>query len=65
MWISTFDIGAALLCTKITFYVYVIPLSPNSDQHQLSPNNLNMLPKEMVTRVNKMITVIKLSQIIL
>ena len=34
----------------------VNPLSPNSDQHQFSPNNIHMLPKEMVMRVNKMIT---------
>ena len=32
------------------------PLSPNSDQHQLSPNNIHMFPREMVLRVNKMIT---------
>ena len=32
------------------------PLSPNSDQHQFSPNNIHMLPREMVMRVNKMIT---------
>ena len=32
------------------------PLSPNSDQHQFSLNNIHMLPREMVMRVNKMIT---------
>jgi len=31
------------------------PSSPNIDQHQLSPNNIHMLPRKMV-RVNKMIT---------
>ena len=48
------------------------PLSPNSDQHQFSPNNIHMLPREMVMRVNKMISkekmlwsVYKLSQLIL
>ena len=48
------------------------PLSPDSDQHQFSPNNIHMLPREMIMRVNKMITkekmlwsVIKLSQLIL
>ena len=47
------------------------PLSPNSDQHQFSPNNIHMLPREMVTRINQMITkkkklgsFIKLSQLI-
>ena len=46
------------------------PLSPDSDQHQFSPNNIHMLPREMIMRVNKMITkekmlwsVIKLSQL--
>ena len=32
------------------------PSSPNSDQHQFSPNNIHMLPREMVMRVNNMIT---------
>ena len=32
-------------------------LSPNSDQHQIfSPDNIHMLPREIVMRVNKMIT---------
>ena len=47
---------------KLTLYILggglqgVNPLSSNSDQHQFSPNNIHMLPKEMVMRVNKMIT---------
>ena len=32
----------------------VNPASPNSDQHQVSPNSIHMLPREMVTTVNKM-----------
>ena len=32
------------------------PLSLNSDQHQFSLNNIHMLPRGMVMRVNKMIT---------
>ena len=32
------------------------PVSPNSDQHQFSATNIRMLPREMVMRVNKMIT---------
>ena len=47
-------------------------LSPNSDQQQFSPNNIHMLAREIVMRVNTMITkekmlwsVIKLSQLIL
>ena len=31
-------------------------LSPSSDQHQFSPDNIHMLPREIVMRVNKMIT---------
>ena len=31
------------------------PLSPNSDQHQFSPNNIHRLSKETVMRINKMI----------
>ena len=32
------------------------PVGPNSDHRQFSPNNIHMLPREMVMRVNKMIT---------
>ena len=32
------------------------PLSPNSDQHQFSPNNIHTLSREMVMRINDMIT---------
>ena len=38
------------------FSAKVNPLSPDSDQDQFSPNNIHMLPREMVMRVNKMIT---------
>ena len=31
------------------------PSSPDSDQHQFSPTNIHMLPREMIMRVNKMI----------
>ena len=37
-------------------YCVLNPLSPNSDQHQFSLNNVHILPREMVMRVNKMIT---------
>ena len=36
--------------------MFVNPLSPNSDQHQFSPNKIHMLPRAMVMRVNKMIS---------
>ena len=29
------------------------PLSPNSDQHQFSPNNIHTLSKDKVMRINK------------
>ena len=48
------------------------PLSPNSDQHQFSPNNIPRLSRDKVVRRNKMITkekmpssFIKFSQVIL
>jgi len=34
----------------------VNPLSPNSDQHQFSPNNIHTLSREKVMRIAKMIT---------
>ena len=48
------------------------PLSPNSVQHQSSPNNIHTLSRDKVMRINKMITIekipwsfIKFSQLIL
>ena len=38
------------------FPVNINPLSPNTDQQQFSPNNIHVLPREMVMRINKMIT---------
>ena len=35
-----------------TFY----PLSPYSDQHQFSPNDIHTLSRDKVMRINKMIT---------
>ena len=57
---------------QLLFNLLFNPLSPNSDQHQFSPDNIHMLPRGMVIRVNKMISkekmlwsAIKLSQLIL
>ena len=36
--------------------IVAVALSRNSDQHQFSPDNIHMLPREMVMRINKMIT---------
>ena len=32
------------------------PLSPNSDQHQFSPNDIHTMSRDYVMRINKMIT---------
>ena len=50
-----------LVCRGVTKNIK--PLSPDSDQHQYSPNNIHMLPREIVMRVNKMITFTKFSQL--
>ena len=41
------------------------PLSPNSDQHQFSPNNIHMLSREMVMRIYQMITKEKMHDLLL
>ena len=45
-----------MLYTNNDYEQLINPLSTNSDQDQFSPNNIHMLPREMVMRVNKMIT---------
>ena len=56
---------------KVSFWGFN-PLSPNSDQHQFSPNNIHTLSRDKVMRINKMIIIekipwsfIKFSQLIL
>ena len=44
------------MCYLYVTYFCFNPLSPDTDQHQFSPNNIHMLPREMIMRVNKMIT---------
>ena len=68
-WMSVFCIPPKV---KALQRGHVNPLSLKGDQHQLSPNNIHMLQRWMVMRVNKMITkekmlwsFIKLSQLIL
>ena len=36
--------------------VFLNPLSTNSAQNQFSPNNIHMLPRAVVMKVNKMIS---------
>ena len=54
----SFGQGALTFCLPGTTSCssYINPLSPNSDQHEFSPNNISMLQREIVMRVNKMIT---------
>ena len=50
-------VSSKMVGTFITCLMYKLqfnPLNPNSDQHQVSPNNILKLPREMVMRVNKM-----------
>ena len=46
----------------IAFYFFcsLNPLSPNSDQHQFSPNNIHTMSRDEVMRINKMITLEKI-----
>ena len=37
-------------------HVMFNPLSPNSDQHQFSPDNIRTLSRDAVMRIDKMIT---------
>jgi len=50
------DYGYPLKAQYFKSHTLFNPLSPNNEQHQFSPNNTHMLPREMVMRVNKMIT---------
>ena len=40
----------------VTFDTVLHPVSPNSDNHQFSFNNIHTLSREIVTRINQMIT---------
>ena len=54
-----FGQGALTFCLQAPLLAhlgYINPLSLNSDQHEFSPNNIPMLPRQIVMRVNKMIT---------
>ena len=41
---------------KATLAAFFNPLSPNSDQHQISPCNINALQNRVVMRIMDMIT---------
>ena len=68
-WILVFATRTVLILEWSTTFN---PLSPNGDQHQFSPNNIHMLPRDKDVRINNMITkekmpwsFIKFSQVIL
>ena len=44
--------------------VFFNPLSPNSDQHQFSPNNIHTLSTDKAMRINQMITKRKISNLL-
>ena len=46
------DILIVYIC-KVYGLIVVIPLSPDSEQHQLSPNNIDTLSTEKVIRIKK------------
>ena len=49
-------VDMVIVMQSLALSQYLNPLSPNSDHCQFSPNNIHMLPREMVMRINKMIT---------
>ena len=48
--------GKYIQCEKNLQYFDINPSSPNSDQHQFSPNNIHRLSRAKSKRINKMIT---------
>ena len=44
------------MLTKRKFLFFFYPLSPDSDQHQFSPNDTHSLSRDQVMRINKIIT---------
>ena len=49
-------VNMVIVMQSLALSQYLNPLSPNTDNHQFSRNNIHMLPREMVMRINKMIT---------
>ena len=56
--IMVFILLCLLLCLSVN------PLSPNSDQHQFSPNNIHRLSSATSMRINQMITKRKISDLL-
>ena len=49
---------------SLLYYYFVNPLSPNSDQHQFSPNNIHRLSSATSMRLNQMITKRRISDLL-
>ena len=49
---------------EVRNYQFINPLSPNSDQHQFSPNNIQRLSSATSMRINQMITKRKISDLL-
>ena len=49
---------------RITAQNMINPLSPNSDQHQFSPNGIHRLSSATSMRINQMITKRKISDLL-
>ena len=62
LWIELSEITGTVnyYSTAQNMYMHVNPLSPNSDQHQFSPNNIYTMSRDNVMRINKMITLEKM-----
>ena len=48
--------STCIQCEKYLQYFDFYPLSPNSDQHQFSPNKIHRLSRAKSMRINKIIT---------
>ena len=46
--------------TFLLYCVFIGRWSPNSDQHQFSPNDIHTLSRDTVMRIDKMITIMKM-----
>ena len=47
------------MCNLLLMMICINLLSPKSDQHQFSPNNINTQSREKVLRIHKMIRKLK------
>ena len=48
--------GIIKVAIKSSVHAFLNPLSPKSDQHQISPANINALSNRVVMRITNMIT---------